>query len=546
MRHEIFIAAITLLSGISAVAQAEQPEAPRGDSPRYCNPLPLMTSSATGAPQGVSLGDVTVLRDNNKYYMFCSGGAAWVSENLVNWEYRRVNGQVPVAPHVVKYNGAFYMSGNNAPLYRANDPLGPYELVGPWRLQNGEPWSGVASNGQRWTGAFDVDIFIDDDNRPYLYYPGRGVDGIFGVPLDPNDLSRFAAEPQRLFTFDKSHSWERYGDFNEYSEVSWIEGPWMLKHNGKYYLQYSASGTQWITYATGVYTSKSPLGPFEYAAVNPILRQTEGIVTGPAHGCAVQAHDGQWWQFYTIVLRNPPGGRRIGMDPLGFDKDGNMFVRGPSTSPQWAPGVVANAVRDSESGSVPLTVNKLRAMNAQSAASGSRPGHDAAYSIDNSAGTWWEPAEGDSQPSLTLDLGPATNFDRVQLFTIDSCRIMFHTGTRGSRGRRGAGTARGAARGEARGAAEQPAAMGNPSATGGATAHQYKIEVSSDGQEFKIILDKTANTVPKYTEFEDIPPTVCRFVRLTMTGWPRNAASPFGIVEFTIFGKPVEPARPEN
>ena len=53
-----------------------------GQSPRYCNPLPLMASSDDGSPPGVQLGDVTVLRDNDRYYMFCSGGGAWVSDDL--------------------------------------------------------------------------------------------------------------------------------------------------------------------------------------------------------------------------------------------------------------------------------------------------------------------------------------------------------------------------------------------------------------------------------------------------------------------------------
>ena len=39
-----------------------------------------------------------------------------------------------------------------------------------------------------------------------------------------------------------------------------------------------------------------------------------GLVTGPGHGSVVQGPDGNWWQFYTIVLANPPGGRRIGME----------------------------------------------------------------------------------------------------------------------------------------------------------------------------------------------------------------------------------------
>jgi len=525
MRRNPIIAILVISILPSSLARAAEPAAPKlGQSLRYCNPLPLVTSSTDGSPRGVSLGDVTVLREGGKYYMFCSGGGAWVSEDLVHWDYHRVDGQVPVAPHVVKYNGAFYMSGNNAPLYRASDPLGPYELVGPWKQQDGSAWTGVSANRQTWNGAFDVDIFIDDDNKPYLYFPGRGGDGINVVPLDPSDLAHFAAEPKRLFGFDKSHTWERYGDFNEYSEVSWIEGPWVFKHDGTYYLEYSASGTQWVSYATGVYTSKSPLGPFQYSPVNPILRQTEGVVTGPGHGCAVEGPDGHWWQFYTIVLHNPPGGRRIGMDPIGFDKDGNMFVRGPTATPQWAPGVVADAARDGEGGSLPLSVNKLGAMNARGAASRSRPGHEAAYAIDNSNGTWWEPAEDESQPSLTLDLSPATNFDPVQLFTIDSCRILFNTGGRGF---------------GARGAAPASA----PQTTAGAPAHQYKIEVSTDGTDYKTVLDKTINNLTKYTEFDEIPPTTCRFVRLTITGWPRNGQTPLGITEFTVFGKPVEPEK---
>jgi xylan 1,4-beta-xylosidase len=519
----IIITFTTILSGSSVLANTipAVPTTPvLGKSLRYCNPLPIETSSQNGSAQGVNLGDVTIVRENNRYYMFCTGGGAWVSDDLVSWKYNAVKGNVPVAPGVVKYNGFFYMSGNNSALYRSSDILGPYESLGTWSDQDGKPWTGTAKNGRSWNGAFDVFFFVDTDNKPYMYYPGRGVDGIFVVPLEPQNLTKFAAAPKLLFSFDKSHIWERYGEMNEYSDITWIEGPWVIKHNDTYYLEYSASGTQWLTYATGVYTSKSPLGPFTYAPVNPILRKITGAVTGPGHGCAVQGPDGNWWQFYTIVLANPPGGRRIGMDPIGFDKDGNLFVRGPTETPQWAPGVVADPARQGDSGSIALTINKLRAMNAKSSFSSQRTGHEASYAIDNSNGTWWEPAEDDSQPSLTLDLGPATEFDVIQQFTIDSCRIEFTTGGGGIGGRRGV-------------AAPQPAANTT-------IAHQYKIEASTDGATFTTVLDKTGNKVTKYTEFEEIPPTACRFVRLTITGWPQRGISPLGIMEFTIFGKPIE------
>ena len=85
------IAAIVLLTSCCSLwSQAANRTPVVGKSLRYCNPLPLETSSKDGSPQGVSLGDVTVVRDGNLYYMFGTGGGAWVSSDLVNWKYQAV------------------------------------------------------------------------------------------------------------------------------------------------------------------------------------------------------------------------------------------------------------------------------------------------------------------------------------------------------------------------------------------------------------------------------------------------------------------------
>ncbi|MBI4662890.1 MAG: family 43 glycosylhydrolase, partial [Verrucomicrobia bacterium] len=445
---------VALSAAVAALAPAAEPVL--GKSQRYCNPLPMDSGGGASAA-----GDVTVIRDGGKYFMYCTGGGAWISGDLVNWTFQRV-ANVPVAPDVVKYNGAFYLCGNSGPLFKADNPLGPFTSVGNWPQ---------ATNG--WYGPFDMHLFIDDDNEPYLYYPGRGVTGIFVVPLDPNDLTQFAGQPKRLFTFNKDHVWERYGEMNEYTEVAWIEGPWVQKHNGTYYLEYSASGTQWKTYAEGYYTAKRPTGPFTYAPNNPLLRRTDGLVTGTAHGSIVEGPDQRLWQFYTIVLSNPPGGRRVGMDPIAFDKVGNMSVRITDT-PQGAPGVVADPAKDGDSGSIPVSINKVRAMNAQSRFSSQQPGRDAAYAVDNSSGTWWEPGPTDAQPTLTLDLGPATRFDAVQLFTIDSVRLLFTGGRRfGGQG----GTTSATPVNTAPAATTAPAVLPT-------NAYQYKIDVSTDGNTY--------------------------------------------------------------
>lgn len=486
----------TLFNSVFLYAQT-----PNTSKVRYCNPLPMIT-----APGDNASGDVSVIKDAGKYYMFCTGGGAWVSEDMLNWDFHKVD-NVPVAPDVIKYNGSFYMCGNDGPLFKADNPLGPYKSLGDWKNT-----PDVAGG---WNEPFDMKIYIDDDNKPYLYYSGRGISGIFGVPLDPNDLTRFAGPVKHLFGFNKDHIWERYGEMNEYTDVAWIEGPWITKHNGVYYLQYSASGTQWKTYAEGYYTSKSPLGPFVYASNNPLLRKTEGLVTGTAHGSIVEGPDGNLWQFYTIVLSNPPGGRRIGMDRVNFDKSGNMSVKITET-PQLAPVKSGNSVEYIES--LPVTINKIRAMNALSKFSSEQPGRYAAYAVDNSSGTLWEPEPTDSLPTLTIELSPATRFDVVQLFIIDAVRLMLN-------GRRGFG--------------RRPTANVTPAPEQPATdLYQYRIEVSMDGKTFTTALDQTRNSISRNTIFDEIPPVKCRFVRLTITNWPKNA--PLGIIEFTVFGKPAE------
>ena len=109
------VAAAFTLNGCSNAVNTMQGDGDR----RYCNPLPMVIG-----PGGNASGDVSVFRENGTYYMFCTGGGAWTSDNMLDWSFTPVR-NVPVAPDVVKYRGKFYMSGNDCPLYVADNPLGP-------------------------------------------------------------------------------------------------------------------------------------------------------------------------------------------------------------------------------------------------------------------------------------------------------------------------------------------------------------------------------------------------------------------------------------
>ena len=99
----------------------------------------------------------------------------------------------------------------------------------------------------------------------------------------------------------------------------------------------------------------------------------------------------------------------------------------------------------------------------------------------------------------------------------------------------GGGGRMGARRGAPAATEPAPATTGD-SARPAVSSYQYKIEVSTDGNAYTTVLDQSTNAVVRNTIFEEIPPTKCRFVRLTMTNWPRT--TPLGIIEFTVFGKP--------
>lgn len=491
MKKIILLAAVVLFSANMLNAQT------LGKDARYCNPLPMEVG------QGSASGDVSVFQWEGKYYMFCTGGGCWVSSDMLNWEFHYV-ADVPVAPDVCPYNGKFYMTGNSMNVWVADNPLGPYKVLGQWK--------GTPDLEHGWSQGFDPHIYVDENNQPYLFWPGMAISGIYSVKLDPNDITQFVGPITHHFSFNPDHIWERQGEQNEFPDVAWIEGPWVYKHNGTYYLQYSASGTQWRTYAEGYYKSKNVQGPYEYASNNPLLRRTDGIVTGPAHGSMVTGPDGNIWQFYTIVLRS--GGRRIGMDRVIVDANGNLTCNVTDT-PQWAPGVVKDPTKG-DSGSLIVSVGKTTRSTgggmpgAAKVASSSKSGRGPEYALDNSTATWWEPEDGDASPTLTISLSPAVDRDRVQTFQVDGARILF-----GGRGGFGGGFGFG----------------GTPTLP----VFKYTIETSMDGENYQLVLDKSKNTGSRNVTFDDIKPVECRFVRLTIVDWPKNA--PLSILDFSVFGR---------
>jgi hypothetical protein len=60
----------------AALSLAAQSRPLIGKSARYINPLPLEASSRDGSPQGLGLGDVTVVREGDSRYLFGNDGGS--------------------------------------------------------------------------------------------------------------------------------------------------------------------------------------------------------------------------------------------------------------------------------------------------------------------------------------------------------------------------------------------------------------------------------------------------------------------------------------
>jgi hypothetical protein len=70
----VALAVILALPLAAPRGHSQAPTPVIGTSLRYYNPMSIEASSRDGSPQGVGLGDVTVVREGGKYSLFATGG----------------------------------------------------------------------------------------------------------------------------------------------------------------------------------------------------------------------------------------------------------------------------------------------------------------------------------------------------------------------------------------------------------------------------------------------------------------------------------------
>lgn len=272
----------------------------------------------------VDCPDPGVARDGATYYLSCTSGDAggiypiYVSTDLATWTrhgYIFPTGHAPSwatsnfwAPEIhrvgsgwVAYFSARHSDGTlSVGAASAPSPLGPF-------ADRGAPL--VHENGM---GTIDAHEFADAAGAPYLVWKDDGnavgqPTPIWAQPLAADGLSLKGTRTQ-LITNDQA--WEG----------ALVEGPWVARRNGAYWLFYSANSYASTAYAVGVARADSPLGPYTKAP-GPII-VTGGSWAGPGHGSVVDVPGaGDWYVYHAWRaghIGGPGDGRLVLVDAIDW------------------------------------------------------------------------------------------------------------------------------------------------------------------------------------------------------------------------------------
>jgi len=268
-------------------------------------------------------------------------------------------------------------------------------------------------------GPWDPDLFKDDDGQWYLYWGSSNVFPIYGqkIAFSGGKLV-YQTRSESLFNLHpQEHGWERFGQDHcgclpDGTHIDpYVEGAWMTKVGGRYYLQYAAPGTEYNAYANGTYVADKPLGPFTYAPYNPVAYKPGGFVQGAGHGSTFQDRYGNWWNTGTPWIGNNwKFERRVDMLPVRFEADGQMWASARFADfPQWAPTRKIDNPDSLFTGWMLLSYRKR-------ASASSTLGEFAPERVtDENPRTFWVAARNRAGETLTVDLGRADIVRAVQV-----------------------------------------------------------------------------------------------------------------------------------
>lgn len=215
------------------------------------------------------------------------------------------------APAAIHHNDRYYL------FFSANDVHeGEYGGIGvavadkpegPYADAVGEPLISEIINGAQ---PIDQCVFKDDDGTIYMYYGGWQHCNMCILNDTLNGFVPF----------------EDGTTFKEVTPENYVEGPFMLKHDGKYYFMWSEGSWYENDYKVAYAVADTPYGPFERKAT--ILESDPEIGTGAGHHSVIKGQGDN--DYYIVYHRHPldaaDGNHRVlCIDRLEFAGDGSIL-----------------------------------------------------------------------------------------------------------------------------------------------------------------------------------------------------------------------------
>ncbi|MGB3105348.1 family 43 glycosylhydrolase [Sphingobacterium siyangense] len=335
--------------------------------------------------------DPSIVEFEGKYYLYATADpwgedflSCWVSTDFKNWEFQKLNWPTKLActsklsnenkvwaPSVIKKNDKYYMYvsvGSEIWCGTANHPLGPWENM----LQD-RPL--ISYDTTRYYHVIDAEVFQDEDEKCYLYW-GSGWDWKNGhcfVAELNTDMCTFKSSPK------------------EVTPSNYFEGPFMIKHNGKYFLTYSDGKTIDDTYQVRYAIGDSPIGPFREAHNSPILKTDKNQnIFGPGHHSFIELNNKNYIIYHRHRLPFVTGTafRQLCMNEVEFSSE-TPKIEKILTNPDLPLPIIGKS--------------GIRYSPAVARTSSEKDKYTLArYAIDGDFSTRWEPNIKDKKPILDL------------------------------------------------------------------------------------------------------------------------------------------------
>lgn len=461
----------------------------------YCNPMNISynyepyNNNVQSNGSFRSSADPMGLTYKDEYFLFSTNqGGFHYSKNLSDWEFapasfqRRPTDDDMCAPAAFVSGDTLFYTGST------------YEGLPVWYSTSPKSGRFKRAIERNTLPSWDPCLFLDDDGKLYLYYGSSNEYPLKGVQVSRDDFRPVSKIYDIMMLRPEEHGWERFGMNND-DEVTlrpFTEGAYMTKHNGKYYFQYGAPGTEFKVYADGVYVSDSPLGPFTYQQHNPMSYKPGGFVQGVGHSGTFQDLKGNYWHVGTCMLSlKYKFERRIGLYPTAFDPDGVMYsTTAFGDYPCW------NADYDIKNPSDRFTGWMLLSYEKPVKVSSTDSIYSASNLTDENMRTYWAAKTGEPDEWIEIDLGAMKHIKAIQLNYYDHKSVQHNRAND--------------------------------------LYYQYRIYSSDNGTDWTLAVDKSDNDKDVPHDYIELGETLdARYLKLENIHVPSGN---FCLSEFRVFG----------